>query len=67
MPEPVSTIDYREPESSPPPESGLAGFFGFARNGTSLNTEILAGLTESRVGGETYDREWPERARKSMW
>lgn len=29
--------------------------------------QILAGLTENRVGGETYDQEWPERARKSMW
>jgi len=29
--------------------------------------KILATLTENRVGGETYDREWPERAKKSMW
>ncbi len=29
--------------------------------------QILAGLTENKVGGETYDREWPDRARKSMW
>ena len=29
--------------------------------------QILAALTESRVGGEAYDRAWPERARKSMW
>jgi PPOX class probable FMN-dependent enzyme len=29
--------------------------------------QILAQLTENKVGGETYDREWPERARKSMW
>ena len=29
--------------------------------------QILAGLTENRVGGEPYDKEWPERARKSMW
>ena len=28
---------------------------------------ILAAVSENRVGGETYDREWPERARKSMW
>jgi len=27
----------------------------------------LAGLSENKVGGEVYDREWPERARKSMW
>ena len=29
--------------------------------------QILAALTDERVGGEAYDREWPERARKSMW
>jgi len=29
--------------------------------------QILAGLSENKVGGEVYDREWPERARKSMW
>ncbi|WP_428696866.1 pyridoxamine 5'-phosphate oxidase family protein [Stappia sp.] len=28
---------------------------------------ILAALTEDRVGGESYDREWPERARKTLW
>jgi hypothetical protein len=28
---------------------------------------ILAALSAGRVGGESYDREWPERARKSMW
>ncbi len=28
---------------------------------------ILAALSAQRVGGETYDREWPERARNSMW
>lgn len=28
---------------------------------------ILAALSAERVGGEAYDREWPERARKSMW
>ena len=28
---------------------------------------ILAEMSESRVGGEQYDREWPERARQSMW
>lgn len=28
---------------------------------------ILAGMSEGRVGGEAYDREWPERARQSMW
>lgn len=29
--------------------------------------QILAGLTENRVGGESYDKEWPDRALKSMW
>jgi PPOX class probable FMN-dependent enzyme len=29
--------------------------------------QILAGLSEGRVGGEEYDRAWPERARQSLW
>ncbi|HEY9567266.1 MAG TPA: pyridoxamine 5'-phosphate oxidase family protein [Thalassobaculum sp.] len=29
--------------------------------------QILAALSENRVGGESYDREWPERAAKSLW
>jgi uncharacterized protein len=29
--------------------------------------EILAALTDNRVGGEAYDRAWPQRARDSMW
>ena len=29
--------------------------------------QILATLSEGRVGGEKYDREWPERAAKSLW
>lgn len=29
--------------------------------------EILASLSENRVGGESYDREWPTRARNSLW
>ncbi|ONG45575.1 flavin-nucleotide-binding protein [Pseudoroseomonas deserti] len=29
--------------------------------------QILARMSEGRVGGEAYDREWPERARASMW
>lgn len=29
--------------------------------------QILAALSGNRVGGESYDREWPERAAKSMW
>lgn len=28
---------------------------------------ILATLSQNRVGGESYDREWPERARKTLW
>ena len=28
---------------------------------------ILAGLTDCRVGGEPYDREWPERARATLY
>lgn len=29
--------------------------------------QILAALTDNRVGGEAYDRAWPERARANMW
>jgi uncharacterized protein len=29
--------------------------------------EILASMTDGRLGGEDYDRAWPERARQSMW
>ena len=29
--------------------------------------EILAALSGNRVGGATYDREWPSRAAKTMW
>lgn len=29
--------------------------------------KILSDLSEKRVGGESYDREWPDRARKSLW
>jgi PPOX class probable FMN-dependent enzyme len=29
--------------------------------------QILADMSENRVGGEDYDREWPDRARKSLW
>jgi uncharacterized protein len=36
---------------------------------TSLPTpgEILASMSANTVGGESYDREWPERARQTMW
>jgi PPOX class probable FMN-dependent enzyme len=29
--------------------------------------QILADMSGNRVGGEQYDREWPERARQTMW
>ena len=29
--------------------------------------EILADMSDDTVGGEKYDREWPERARQTMW
>jgi PPOX class probable FMN-dependent enzyme len=29
--------------------------------------QILAALSEAKVGGARYDQEWPERARKSLW
>ena len=29
--------------------------------------QILAALSQDRVGGETYDREWADRAAKTMW
>jgi PPOX class probable FMN-dependent enzyme len=29
--------------------------------------QILADMSESRVGGDDYDRAWPERARQSLW
>jgi uncharacterized protein len=29
--------------------------------------QILANMTDNKVGGEEYDRAWPERARKSLW
>jgi PPOX class probable FMN-dependent enzyme len=28
---------------------------------------ILASVSADRIGGEAYDRAWPERARKTMW
>jgi hypothetical protein len=36
---------------------------------TSLPTpgRILACMSENRVGGEEYDRAWPERAKGSLW
>ncbi len=29
--------------------------------------EILAELSQNRVGGEAYDRAWPERAQQTLW
>jgi hypothetical protein len=29
--------------------------------------QILAAMSDNTVGGESYDREWPERARNTMW
>ncbi|MCZ4346526.1 pyridoxamine 5'-phosphate oxidase family protein [Devosia neptuniae] len=29
--------------------------------------EILAGMTDSQVGGDAYDKAWPERAKQTMW
>jgi len=29
--------------------------------------QILADMSENQVGGEEYDRAWPERARQTMW
>ncbi len=39
------------------------------RDADSLPTagQILAALSEKRVGGQEYDRAWPERARASLW
>jgi len=29
--------------------------------------DILANLSNDRVGGASYDEQWPERARKTLW
>jgi PPOX class probable FMN-dependent enzyme len=29
--------------------------------------QILAAMSNNTVGGEAYDREWPDRARQTMW
>jgi uncharacterized protein len=29
--------------------------------------QILSEMSDNTVGGEKYDREWPERARQTMW
>jgi len=28
---------------------------------------MLAAASQGQVGGEVYDREWPDRAKASMW
>jgi PPOX class probable FMN-dependent enzyme len=29
--------------------------------------QILASMSENTVGGDSYDQEWPERAKQTMW
>jgi len=29
--------------------------------------QILAAMSDNTVGGDSYDREWPERAKQTMW
>ncbi|MFN3350282.1 pyridoxamine 5'-phosphate oxidase family protein [Pseudorhodoplanes sp.] len=29
--------------------------------------QILSAITDARVGGEAYDRAWPQRAKETMW
>jgi uncharacterized protein len=29
--------------------------------------QILASMSDDKVGGDSYDRDWPERAKNSMW
>jgi PPOX class probable FMN-dependent enzyme len=29
--------------------------------------QILASMTENQVGGDSYDKAWPERAKQTMW
>jgi uncharacterized protein len=29
--------------------------------------QILASMSDDKVGGDSYDKEWPERAKNSMW
>ena len=51
----VLRADLWNPENRVPPES------------LPSPGSILAALSVEQVGGEGYGREWPERARKSMW
>lgn len=43
-------------------QSAQAGLEGLPTPG-----QILAHLTDDQVGGESYDREWPGRAAKTLW
>jgi hypothetical protein len=38
-------------------------------DGNSLPSpgQILAALSDDQVGGDVYDKEWPDRAKKSLW
>jgi PPOX class probable FMN-dependent enzyme len=38
-----------------------------ARGSLPTPGQILAALTDDRVGGEPYDKAWPERAKQTMW
>jgi PPOX class probable FMN-dependent enzyme len=39
----------------------------FSANDLPSPGQILASMSENRVGGDEYDRAWPERAQKSLW
>lgn len=38
-----------------------------AARGLPTPGDVLAALSEQRVGGEAYDKEWPARAAASLW
>lgn len=40
---------------------------GEAMTGLPTAGQILANMTSGEVGGEAYDREWPQRAVDSLW
>ena len=40
---------------------------GEATTGLPTAGQILANMTSGEVGGEAYDREWPQRAVDSLW
>ena len=46
-----------------------SGLWAGQDDSTGLPTpgQILAAMTEGQVGGADYDRDWPERAARSMW